>query len=101
MAFLYFELFESGVPDLNYIISILHPKHIVVMHLPPSMNEEWIAKVEQLRVNFPNIMFFKNSMDSQTISISGIRINNKKQRSSCARLESYPIFVIPIERIIP
>ena len=71
VAFLYYELFESGEPDLNYVISTLHPKHIVVMHVPPSMNEEWTAKVEQLRVNFPNILFFKNSMDSQTISISG------------------------------
>jgi L-ascorbate metabolism protein UlaG (beta-lactamase superfamily) len=72
VAFLYYELFESGESDLDYVISTLHPKHIVVMHVPPSMNEEWTTKVELLRVNFPNIMFFKSSMDSQTISISGI-----------------------------
>ena len=73
VAFLYYELFESGQSDLDYVISTLHPKHIVVMHVPPRLNEVWTAKIEQLRANFPNIMFFVNSMDSQTISISEIK----------------------------
>lgn len=75
VAILYYEFFKSGKPDLDYVISTLHPKHIVLMHVPPRLNEEWTAKVEKLRTEFPNIMFFKNSMDSQTISISGIKDN--------------------------
>jgi len=70
VAFLYFELFESGSSDLDYVLATLHPKHIVVMHVPPSKIEELSPKIEQLKTKFPNIIFFKNSMDSQTISIS-------------------------------
>ena len=70
VAFLYFELLESGSSDLDYVIAALHPKHIVVMHVPPSKIEELSPKIEQLRTKFPNIIFLKNSMDSQTISIS-------------------------------
>jgi len=73
VAFLYYELLRSGKPDLEYVLSTLHPKYIVVMHVPPGINDEWTAKVEQLRASFPNIMFFKNSMDSQTIGISEIK----------------------------
>ena len=72
VAFLYYGLFESGESDLDYIISTLHPKHIVVMHVPPRMIEEWTEKIDTFKVFFPNIMFFVNSMDSQTINISGI-----------------------------
>jgi L-ascorbate metabolism protein UlaG (beta-lactamase superfamily) len=72
VAFLYFELLESGESDLEYVVHMLHPKYIVAMHIPPSMNVEWSAKIDRLKLKFPNIMFFKNSMDSQTINFSGL-----------------------------
>jgi L-ascorbate metabolism protein UlaG (beta-lactamase superfamily) len=69
VAFLYKGLLASGEPDLDYILGILHPKYIVVMHVLPGENEEWTAKTEKLRGRFPDIMFLKNSMDSETVSI--------------------------------
>ena len=72
VAFLYFELFESGVPDLEYILNTLHPKHIIVMHVPLNLINEWAVKIDKLKETFPNITLFKNPMDSQTISIAGL-----------------------------
>ena len=70
VAFLYYELFNSEHSDLKYIMTTLNPKYIIIMHVPPSINKEWTEKVEQLKANYPNIMIFKSSMDSQTIKIS-------------------------------
>jgi L-ascorbate metabolism protein UlaG (beta-lactamase superfamily) len=70
LAFLYYELFNSGQPDLEYILKTLNPKYIIIMHVPPSLNKEWEAKVEKLKASFPNILFFKNTLDSQTLKIS-------------------------------
>jgi L-ascorbate metabolism protein UlaG (beta-lactamase superfamily) len=69
VAFLYYEIFNSGAPDLEYILSTLNPEYIVIMHAPPGLNGEWTVKVEELKKRFPNIIFFKNSMDIQTIKI--------------------------------
>lgn len=67
VAFLYYELFNKGVFDLNYIFDTLNPAYIVIMHVPPSKVEEWTNRTEQLKIKFKNILFFKNSMDSTTI----------------------------------
>lgn len=40
------------------------------MHVPPGLSKEWTAKVEKLKAVHPDIIFFKNSMDSQTLKIS-------------------------------
>jgi len=73
VAFLYKGLLESGESDLDYIINILHPKHIVVMHVLPSEDKTWADKIEKLKDRFPNIIYFRNSMDSKTISFSNNR----------------------------
>lgn len=70
VAFLYYNLLKSGEADLDYIVKMLHPKYIVLMHIPPRMNDEWTVKTEQLKKKFGNILFFKNSMDSRTINIT-------------------------------
>lgn len=51
-------------------MTTLNPKYIVIMHVPPSINKEWTEKVEKLKATNSNIIFFENSMDSQTINIS-------------------------------
>jgi L-ascorbate metabolism protein UlaG (beta-lactamase superfamily) len=73
VAFLCYVLFDSGASDLDYIKTTINPKYIVLTHIPPSKIVEWTAKVEQLKARFPNIIFFKNSMDSQTINIANIK----------------------------
>jgi L-ascorbate metabolism protein UlaG (beta-lactamase superfamily) len=73
VAFLYYGLFDSGASDLDYIMKTLNPKYIVLMHIPPNKIDEWTVKIEQLKTRFPNIMFFKNPMDSQTIDIANIK----------------------------
>jgi hypothetical protein len=70
VAFLYFELLNSGQSDLDYILTALYSKHIVVMHVPPRFNDEWTAKVEQLKARYPDSILFKNSMDARTLKIS-------------------------------
>jgi L-ascorbate metabolism protein UlaG (beta-lactamase superfamily) len=69
VAFLYYGLFESGVSDLDYILSVLHPRYIVIMHLPPSIDKEWSVKVDQLKKSYPNIILFNHLMNSQTIKL--------------------------------
>ncbi len=69
VAFLYYNLLKSGESDLDYILKTINPKYIVLMHIPPGKNEEWSKKAELLKKKFPNIMFFKNSMDSITVTI--------------------------------
>ena len=71
VAFLYYELFESGASDVDYLVETLNPKYIIVMHIPQRNIEEWPAKIEQLKARFPNILFFKKALDSKTISLSG------------------------------
>jgi L-ascorbate metabolism protein UlaG (beta-lactamase superfamily) len=68
VAFLYFELLDSSESDPDYVIKMLNPKYIVLMHIPPSFIEAWAKKIEQLKIKYPNIIFFVNPMDSQTIS---------------------------------
>jgi len=67
VAFLYYGLLKSGVSDLDYMIRILHPKNIVVMHIPPKMYDDWSLKIENYKKEFPNIMFFKNPMEGTSI----------------------------------
>lgn len=69
VAFLYFELFNSGEQDLDFIIQTLHPKYIVLMHIPSRLTNEWTPRIEQLKTKFKNILVFNNSMDTQIISI--------------------------------
>jgi L-ascorbate metabolism protein UlaG (beta-lactamase superfamily) len=69
VAFLYYKLFVSNESDLDYMVQTLHPKIIVAMHVPPKHNEEVWAKIEKLKSRFPNILYFKNSMDSQLITV--------------------------------
>lgn len=73
VALLCYGLFESGVSDLDYIMATIHPKNIVVMHVPRDQKEESAAKIEQLRARSPNIVWLKSSMDSTTISIAGMK----------------------------
>jgi len=73
VALLCYGLFESGMPDLDYVVSTLHPKCIVVMHVPPDSNEACATRIEQFKTRFPNIILLKNSMDSQSIDISGMK----------------------------
>ena len=69
VAFLHFDLLNAGAQDLDSIVAILRPKYIVSMHVPSGMAEEWSAKADQLRTRYPNILFFKNSLDTQTVTI--------------------------------
>jgi L-ascorbate metabolism protein UlaG (beta-lactamase superfamily) len=70
VAFLNYEFFKSGLSDLEYILSTLNPKYIVIMHVPPGLNDEWTVKVEELKKRFPNIIFFKNSMEAQILKLN-------------------------------
>jgi len=67
VAFIYYELLNDRT-GLDYLIKTLNPRHIVVMHVPPSLNEIWRGKVEELKKIFPNIILFKNALDTQTIN---------------------------------
>ena len=69
VAFLYFELFENGEPDLDYILKTMSPKYVFIMHVPLNKIEEWTTRTEQLKAKFKNIFFLKNSMDSETIHL--------------------------------
>jgi len=69
VAFVYYELLNDGKPALEYLKKTLNPQYIVVMHVPPSLHEELSVKLEQLKQFFPNLILFKNSIDSQTILV--------------------------------
>lgn len=69
VAFVYYELLNDGKPALEYLVKILNPKYIVVMHVPPSLNEEWSVRIEQLKQVLPNIILFKSSLEIRDISI--------------------------------
>jgi L-ascorbate metabolism protein UlaG (beta-lactamase superfamily) len=70
VAFLYYNLLNSGEQDLAYIVKMLNPKYIVLMHLPPRMYDEWMLKIIPLKKKFPNIILFKDPMDSTTICLN-------------------------------
>jgi len=67
VAFVYYELLNEGKPAIEYLRKTLNPKYIVVMHVPPSLYEEWANKVEQLKQGYPNIALFKVSLEHKTI----------------------------------
>ncbi|MDP4210194.1 MAG: MBL fold metallo-hydrolase [Bacteroidota bacterium] len=69
VAFLYYGLFDSGTADLAYIIKTINPRYIVFMHVLPKNTEAIAEKVKTLKMQFPNILFLKNSMDSETINL--------------------------------
>ncbi len=69
VAFLYKGLFKSGEKGLDYILNLLHPKYIVIMHVQLNEAGAWVDKVDKLKTRFPNIIYFRNPMDSITISI--------------------------------
>lgn len=73
VAFLYYKLLESGESDLDYILSVMNPKFIVLMHIPPEDVKEWTGKTEKLKEKFSNIVLFKNSlpMDTKILDIQG------------------------------
>jgi|WetSurMetagenome_2_1015567.scaffolds.fasta_scaffold32045_2 L-ascorbate metabolism protein UlaG (beta-lactamase superfamily) len=73
VAFIYYQIFDSGVEPLKHIINILHPKYIVLMHIPPKDIDKWEIKAEKLRTTFHNIILFKDEGNSQVITIE----NNK------------------------
>jgi L-ascorbate metabolism protein UlaG (beta-lactamase superfamily) len=68
VAFLYFQLLDSGESNPDFVIKMLNPKYIVLMHIPPSLVADWTKKIEQLKVKYPNIIFFVNTMDTQILS---------------------------------
>lgn len=68
VAFLYKGLLDSE-SDLDYVLNLLHPKYIVVMHVQPNEEEAWADKVEKLKTSFPNILYFRNPMDSKIVRI--------------------------------
>jgi L-ascorbate metabolism protein UlaG (beta-lactamase superfamily) len=68
VAFIYYKLLD----DLDYVVTTLHPKYIVPIHIPPKQTEKWEIKMEALKAKFPNIIFFKNSLDVRTIGINGL-----------------------------
>lgn len=66
VAFVYYEMLNEGRSDLDYLIKTLSPQYLVLMHVPPGFNEKWSEKVEQLKPAFPNIVLFRNSLESKT-----------------------------------
>lgn len=69
VAFLYFELFESGTPALDYIVKTLNPKYIVLMHMPTNIVNDWNPKIAELKSKFNNILMFTDSMESQLVNM--------------------------------
>ena len=70
VAFLYYELMDSSQSNPDYVIKILNPKYIVLMHIPPGFIEIWTKKIEQLKIKYPNIVFLVNPMDTKTLTIN-------------------------------
>jgi L-ascorbate metabolism protein UlaG (beta-lactamase superfamily) len=66
IAFLYYELLNQGDADLEFILKTLHPTQIVLMHIPPKMNELWKSNIERMKTKFPDIHFFAEPMTTQT-----------------------------------
>jgi len=72
VALLCYGLFESDEKDLDLVVSTLHPKYIVVMHVPSENIKTCEAKIENLKNTFPDIVFLKNRMESRTLTIKDI-----------------------------
>lgn len=68
IAFLYEGLLDSE-SGLDYVLNLLHPKYIVAMHVQPKEEEACVDKIKKLKTRFPNIMFFRNPMDSKIVHI--------------------------------
>jgi len=66
VAFIYYGVLNDRT-GLDYLLKTLNPRNIVVMHVPPSLNEIWKGKVEELKKTFPNIALFQNSLESETL----------------------------------
>ncbi|HLP05992.1 MAG TPA: hypothetical protein VK152_11245 [Paludibacter sp.] len=67
VAFVYYELLNNGRVDLDYLKKTINPRHIIVMHLPPSLYGEWSMKVEQLKQDFPGLILFKDALENKTV----------------------------------
>lgn len=72
IAFLYYNMLKNGNSDLEFIRKTLKPKHIVLMHVPLKKVDEIAEKTKELKNVFPNIYFFRNSMESTTIRLRKI-----------------------------
>lgn len=70
VAFVYYEMLNEGKSDLDYLRKTLNPRYLVLMHVPPSLNDEWAEKVGQLKADFPNIILFGNSLEYTTLRFS-------------------------------
>ncbi|MBP1613015.1 MAG: fold metallo-hydrolase [Bacteroidetes bacterium] len=62
IAFVYYGMLDT-VDDLQYIVSTLHPKKIIVMHVPLYLTKEWKSKTEELKKSFPEL-YLLNKSDS-------------------------------------
>jgi hypothetical protein len=71
VAFVYYELLTNGKPSLEYLVKTLNPKYIVVMHVPPSLYEDWSNKVALLKPVFPNIILFRNELETVVVYPDG------------------------------
>jgi L-ascorbate metabolism protein UlaG (beta-lactamase superfamily) len=69
VACLYYEMLVGEKQDFKYLVKTLNPKYIVVMHVPPTKYDEISQKIEQLKSAFPNIIMFKNPLESQTLKL--------------------------------
>ncbi len=69
IAFLYCDLIKDE-SDLEFILTTLNPRYIVIMHVPPADNNKWQSSIEKLKKRFANIVFFKNSMDTQNFNLN-------------------------------
>lgn len=67
VAFVNYEMLHEGKSDLDYLVRTMNPRYIAVMHVPPSLHDEWLAKIKILKPSFSNMILFKNSLESQTI----------------------------------
>lgn len=67
VAFVYYEMLNNGTSDLEYLLQTLHPRYLIVMHIPPSMSDKWATKAEKLRTVFPNLIVFGKELETKTI----------------------------------
>lgn len=61
IAFVYYGMLDT-VDDLQYIVSTLHPKKIIVMHVPLYLAKEWKSKTEELKKSFPELYLLSKSV---------------------------------------
>lgn len=60
IAFVYYGMLNTE-DDLKYIISTLHPKKIVIMHVPLYLAKEWKNRTEELKEYFPELYLLNKS----------------------------------------